>query len=90
MKLAEDIKPISYVESHPSDLIKEVNTNKRPIVITQDGTACAVLMDVASYEKQRNTLLMLKMVAQGELDIKQGNVTEQEEFFAKMDKQLGL
>lgn len=90
MKLSEDIKPITYVKTHSSDLIREVNTNKRPIVITQNGTARAVLLDIDSYEKQKNTLLMLKLVAQGESDIKKGNLIEQEEFFKKMDKHLDL
>jgi hypothetical protein len=31
---------------------------------------------------------MLKLVAQGELDIKEGNLMEQEKFFEKMDKRL--
>ncbi|MCP3967827.1 MAG: type II toxin-antitoxin system Phd/YefM family antitoxin, partial [Lentisphaerae bacterium] len=68
MKLAEAIKPITYVETHSASLIKEVNTNRRPIVITRDGTAKAVLLDIDSYEKQKNTLLMLKLIAQGEED----------------------
>jgi prevent-host-death family protein len=90
MKLAEDIKPITYLKTHSRDLLKEVNTNKRPIVITQNGSARAVLLDIASYEKQKNTMLMLKMVAQGEHDIKKGNLVEQEEFFEEMDKRLGV
>ena len=90
MKLAEDIKPITYVKTHSRDLLKEVNTNKRPIVITQNGSAPAVLLDIASYEKQKNTMLMLKLVAQGEHDIKKGNLVEQEEFFEEMDKRLGV
>lgn len=84
MKLSEDIKPITYVKTHSSDLINEVNTNKRPIVITQNGTAKAVLLDIDTYEKQKNTLLMLKLVAQGEKDIKNGNLVEQEKVFKKM------
>jgi prevent-host-death family protein len=90
MKLAEDIKPITYVKTHSTDLLKEVNKNKRPIVITQNGTARAVLLDITSYEKQKNTMLMLKLVAQGEHDIKKGNLVEQEEFFKEMDKRLGV
>ena len=88
MKLAEDIKPITYVKTHSAELIKEVNTNRRPIVITQKGAARAVLLDIDSYEKQKNTLFMLKLAAQGEHDIQEGNLIEQEEFFEKMDKRL--
>jgi prevent-host-death family protein len=90
MKLAEDIKPITYVKAHSRDLLKEVNTNKRPIVITQNGAARAVLLDIASYEKQKNTMFMMKLAAQGEHDIKKGNLVEQEEFFEEMDKRLGV
>ena len=90
MKLSEDIKPVTYVKTHSSDLIKEINTNKRPIVITQNGTARAVLMDIQTYEKQKNTLLMLKLIAQGESDIIKGNLVEQEEFFRELDKRLNV
>lgn len=90
MKLAEDIKPVTYIKAHATDLIDEVNTNKRPIVITQKGTARAVLLDIDSYEKQKNTLTMLKLVAQGEHDIKKGQLVEQEAFFKEMDERLGI
>ena len=90
MKLNEDIKPITYVKTHSSDLIQEVNTNKRPIVITQNGTARAVLLDIDTYEKQKDTLLMLKLVAQGEKDIKNGKVVDQEKVFKNMEKRLKL
>jgi prevent-host-death family protein len=90
MKLAEDIKPITYVKTHSRFLLKEVNSNKRPIVITQNGTAQAVLLDIASYEKQKNTMFMLKLVAQGEHDIKKGNLVEQEKFFKEMDERLDV
>lgn len=81
MKLTEDIKPITYVKTHSSDLLQEVNTNKRPIVITQKGTARAVLMDIQSYERQKNSLMALKLIAQGEKEVRKGNLIEQEEFF---------
>ena len=47
-------------------------------------------MVIDTYEKQKNTLLMLKLVAQGEKDIKNGNLLEQEEVFEKIDKRLEL
>jgi prevent-host-death family protein len=88
MKLAEDIKSITYMMAHPAEVIREVNTNRRPIVITQKGAARVVLIDIDSYEKQKNTLFMLKLVAQGEKDIKNGDFIEQEEFFKTMDNRF--
>ncbi|MCP4668359.1 MAG: type II toxin-antitoxin system Phd/YefM family antitoxin [Deltaproteobacteria bacterium] len=89
MRLTEDIKPLTYVESHSTALLEELNLNKRPIVITQEGAARAVLLDIESYEKQKNTLLMLKLVAMGEMDIKKGRIIEQEEVFSRLDQKYG-
>lgn len=90
MKLSKDIKPITYMKTHSSDLVKEVNNNKRPIVITQNGVAKAVLIDIDSYENQQEILMMLKLVAQGEEDIKKKRVIEQDELFQRLDKKYSL
>ncbi len=90
MKLSKDIKPITYMKTHSSDLVKEVNNNKRPIVITQNGVAKAVLIDIDSYENQQEILMMLKLVAQGEDDIKKKRVIEQDELFQRLDKKYSL
>ena len=90
MKMKEDIKPVTYMKTHSSDLINTVSKNKRPVVITQKGEAKAVLMDVESYEKQKETLLMLKVVAEGEKDIKKGRVIEQDKLFSEIERKFGL
>jgi prevent-host-death family protein len=45
-----------------------------PIVITQNGRPTAVLQDVASYERQRRALHLLKLIAQGDHDYDAGRV----------------
>ena len=40
-----DIKPISYIKTNAADMMKYVNDNRNPIIITQNGEAKAVLMD---------------------------------------------
>ncbi len=90
MKLTEDIKPITYMKTHSSDLIKTVSTNKRPIVITQNGEAKAVVIDINSYEKQKESLMLLKIIALGEEEIKDGKVIEQKRLFSRLDKKLRI
>ncbi len=90
MKLTEDIKPITYMKTRSSELIKTAGENKRPVVITQNGEAKAVLIDIDSYEKQKEALLLLRVIARGEGDIKGRRVIEQEALFRKMDKKLGI
>ncbi len=86
MKLTEDIKPITFMKTNSADLIRLVNTNQRPIVITQNGEARAVLQDIESYEKQKELFMLLKIIAQGEQDIKNRKLIEQENLFTKLDK----
>ena len=85
MKLSEDIKPITYLKSRASDLLKQINETHRPVVITQNGEPRAVLQDPESYENMRNAIGILKLISQGEEDIKAGRSKSQEEVFANIE-----
>lgn len=69
MNFAEDIKPISYVKAHAAEIIEKMAENHRPIIITQNGEAKAVLTDIETYQQQQDTLAMLKLVALRQADI---------------------
>jgi len=88
MKISTDIKPITYLKSHSADMLKQVNETHRPIVITQNGEPRAVLQDPESYENMRNAIGMLKLIAQGEDDIRKGNTTAQDEVFSELEALL--
>ncbi len=90
MKLSTDIKPITYMKTHSSDLVKELNNKKQPIVITQNGIPKAILMDIKTYEKQRDAIMLLKLIAQGEKDIKEKRTIIQDDLFARLDKKLKI
>ncbi len=88
MKYDQDIRPITYLKTNSADLIKEVQAQKRPIFVTQNGEPKIVLQDLGEFQKQRDTILMLKMIAMGEAEIRKGDVVEQDKFFTKMQKSL--
>lgn len=71
MNLAEDIKPISYVKAHAAEIIEKISQNHRSVIITQNGEAKAVLTDIETYQKQQDTLAMLKLIALAKEDIAQ-------------------
>ncbi|HNE20751.1 MAG TPA: type II toxin-antitoxin system Phd/YefM family antitoxin [Turneriella sp.] len=79
MNLAEDIKPISYVKAHAAEIIEKMAENHRPIIITQNGEAKAVLTDIETYQRQQETMAMLKMVALRERDIEESGGIPHEE-----------
>lgn len=88
MKASQDIRPVTYLKTHSADLIREVAEIGRPMVITQNGTAKAVIIDIETYEKQKEMLLMLHVIARGEKQIEKGALRDQDEVFAKMEKEL--
>ncbi len=88
MQLSQTIKPISYLKSKTADVINSVNESKQSIIITQNGEAKAVIQDIKSYENLRNSLSLLKLIVQSEEDIRNNNVTPQNEMFEHLEKKL--
>jgi prevent-host-death family protein len=87
MKIKEDIKPISYVKTHTTEVLMQVNETQRPLYVTQNGTAKAVIVDAETYESMKKTIAMLKLIAMAEKDIEAGNLINQDEVFEKIEKE---
>lgn len=90
MKVSSDIKPISYLKSHAADILKQINETHRPIVITQNGEPRAVVQDPDSYDTMRNAIGILKLISQGEEDVRQGRSRGQEEVFKDIELLLAI
>lgn len=88
MNISEDIRPITYLKSRAADLLKQINETHRPVIITQNGEAKAVLQDPESYENMRNAIGILKIVSLGEEDIRAGRVKTQKEVFEAVEKMV--
>jgi len=81
-----DIKPVTFLKSQAADILKQVNETHRPIVITQNGEPKAILQDPGNYENMRNAIGVLKLISQGEEDIRNGNLISQEDVFSGLEK----
>lgn len=88
MKLKEDIKPVTYMKASAAELLKKVNDSRRPTIITQNGEARAVVLDIRSYEALRDATLLLQLASQGETDIQEGRLLPQEEAFNRVRSRL--
>lgn len=88
MNLIEDIQPVTYLKGNAAHLLQQVNETRRPVIITQNGVARAVLQDPASYESMRNAIALLKLMVQGEDDIRAGHLVDQDEVFTRIEARL--
>jgi prevent-host-death family protein len=85
MSLAQQIKPISYLKSHAAEIIKDFATNPDPLIITQNGEAKMVVLDIQAYEQQQETMALLKLIAMGNKELAQGQHQEADAFFNAMN-----
>jgi prevent-host-death family protein len=69
------IKPISYLKANAAEVLQELEENRMPLIITQNGEAKAVIQDVASYEETQETLALLKILALGSQQVERGELT---------------
>ena len=88
MNIINDIKPVTYLKSRTADLLKQINETHRPVIITQNGEPKAVLQDPQSYENMRNAIGILKLISQGEIDIRDGKTMTQDDAFENIEKLL--
>jgi len=89
MRITEDFKPVTYVKSRAAELLNRLAENRRPVVITQNGQPRGVLLDVESYQELKDAALLLKLIAQGEADVRAGRTRAQSEVFAGLRARLG-
>lgn len=74
MRYSTQIKPISYLKANAAEVLQELTEQRKPMVITQNGEAKAVIQDVATYEDTQETLALLKILALGNKQIAESRV----------------
>ena len=74
MKFSRQIKPISYLKAHAAEIVRNLEKQCDPLVITQNGEAKAVIQGIESYEQPQETMALLKILALGTRQIEEGKV----------------
>ncbi len=88
MRLSARIRPISYVKAHAAEIIRTLDEQPEPLVITQNGEAKAVLQDIDAYEETQETLALLKILALGNRQIAAGRVQPAADVMARLRERL--
>ena len=86
MSYTTHIKPISFLKANAAQGLRDLAVNQTPLVITQNGEAAAVLQDVRSFEKNQETMALLKILALGNVQIEKSRVSTAAQAFGKVRK----
>ncbi|MBM4176454.1 MAG: type II toxin-antitoxin system Phd/YefM family antitoxin [Ignavibacteria bacterium] len=81
MKYSEAVKPISYLKTHASEVIRNVSENRKTLIITHNGEAKVVLQDVKVYEKTQESIALLKILVLSGKELRKGKYKTLEKSF---------
>jgi prevent-host-death family protein len=88
MNVIEDIRPISYVKANAAQILDQINMTHRPMFITQNGEAKAVIMDPQSYQRLNDGLKLMKLVSQSEEEFSNGKGIPHKEVFKRLESKF--
>jgi len=69
MHLSKQITPLSQLKAHASELIRQLDEQSEPLIITQNGKAKVIVQNIHAYEQTQETLALLKILALGNRQI---------------------
>lgn len=88
MQFHSDIKPISWLKNNAKQLIETVDETGNAMIITQNGEAKAVVMNVREYDQIQESLALLRMLADSSADAEAGRLRDSDEVFADIRKAI--
>jgi prevent-host-death family protein len=88
VNLRENVKPISYIKTNAASMMKYVQERKNPVIITQNGEAKAVLLDIDTYQDTEDAFALMNILKIAENDIKNGKVKKADNVFKNLRKKI--
>jgi len=88
MKYSESIKSISFFKNNLAHIIRQINEDQSTMIITQNGEAKAVVIDIKQYEQMQETMAMLEIIAQGKQDIAEGKFRPAQDVFRGLEARI--
>lgn len=76
------------MKTRAAQLLRAVGENRRPVVITQSGHPKGVPIDFESDQELRQATILLRLLAQGEADVRAGRTIAQDKVFADLRARL--
>ena len=87
---AEDIVPLSSFRADITRLMSQTRQTHRPVIVTQNGRAANVFLDVADYQKLIDRVDLMMDIYKGEKDIAAGRVHSTDDIRTAVAAELGL
>jgi prevent-host-death family protein len=89
LRVAEDIVPIGELKVHLSEKIRVMRDSGRPLVVTQNGKAAAVILSPEEFDLLATQARFVSAVHSGLGDLAAGRVFSDEDVGRRLDDRFG-
>lgn len=86
LSITEDICSLTELQQDVNSILAYLHSSKRPVILTVNGRADAVLVDASEYEKTTSAFDLLKLLIPAEEDIPARRYTEATAFFKEFKR----
>ena len=88
MSRKNPVVSLSEFKARASQFLERIHASGEEIVLTQNGSATAVVQDYETYQNLKDGLALMKLMVQGESDVKAGRLVPQSRVFADVKERL--
>ena len=93
LDITKDIQSLTTFRRQSGDFMKQLKKTKRPVVLTVNGKAAAIVQDAEAYQRLLDIAASAdeeEAIRQGLEDVKKGRTRPAREFFAEFEAKHGL
>lgn len=93
LDITKDIQSLTTFRRRSGDFMKQIKKSKRPVVLTVNGKAAAVVQDAEAYQRLLDVAASADAaegIRQGVEDVKKGRIRPAKEFFEEFEAKHGL
>ena len=93
LDITKDIQSLTTFRRRSGDFMKQIKKSKRPVVLTVNGKAAAVVQDAEAYQRLLDiaaTADAAEGIRQGLEDARKGRIRPAKEFFEEFESKHGL
>jgi prevent-host-death family protein len=93
LNISTDIQPLTTFRRRSAHFLKQIKKSKRPVILTVNGKAAAVLQDAEAYQRLLDiaaTADAREGIRQGLEDARKGRTRPAAEFFREFEAAHGL
>ena len=83
---SEDIRSVTDLKRNTREILDHLHATGRPVVLTVNGRADSVLLDVRVYEKNLQAGNLAKLIAPAERDVEKGRTRPARDFLKEFKR----